>query len=156
MRTIILILAAALAGAPLAVSPANASEKMDVIATIKQYVGGFNKGDKDAMIAACAPQAIIIDESPPHAWQGATACADWWNDNEVFDKKNGITDENVALREPSHIEVTRDRAYVVVPTTLTYKQHGKPVTEAGAVWTFALQKVSAGWRITAWAWAQGH
>jgi hypothetical protein len=156
MRTIILVLAAALAAAPLAVSPAKASEKTDVIATVKQYMGSFNKGDKDAMNAACAAQASIIDEFPPHAWQGATACADWWNDNEAFVKKNGITDKNIALRQPSHTEITGDRAYVVVPTTLTYKQHGKPGTEAGEVWTFALQKVSAGWRITGWAWAQGH
>jgi hypothetical protein len=59
----------------------------------------------------------------PHAQIG--------NDNEVFGKKNGITDENVALHEPSHTEITGDRAYVVVPATLTYKQHGKPGTEAG-------------------------
>jgi hypothetical protein len=156
MRTIILILAAALAAAPLAVSPAKASEKTEVMATVKQYMDGFNKGDKGAMTEACAAQASIIDEFPPHAWQGATACADWWNDNVAFTKKNGITDVNIPLREPSHTEITGDRSYVVVPTILTYKQHGKPGTEAGAVWTFALQKVSAGWRITAWAWAQGH
>ena len=42
MRTIILILAAALAAAPLAVSPAKASEKTEVMATVKQYMDGFN------------------------------------------------------------------------------------------------------------------
>jgi hypothetical protein len=148
MRTMILVLAATLAAALLAVSPAKASEKTDVIATVKQYMDSFNKGDKDAEIAACAAQASIVDDFPPYAWQGATACADWWNDNEAFGKKNGITDENVALREPRYTEITGDRAYVVVPTTYTCKHHGKPVIEAGAVWTFALQKVSAGWRIT--------
>jgi hypothetical protein len=156
MRAMILVLAAALAAAALAVSPAKASEKTDIMATVKQYMDGFNKGDKDAMTEACAAQASIIDEFPPYAWQGETACADWWNDNEAFGKKNEITGEKVAVREPRHTEITGDRAYVVVPTILTYKQHGKPGTEAGAVWTFALQKVSAGWRITGWAWAQGH
>jgi hypothetical protein len=156
MRAIILILAVALAAALLTVSPAKASEKADVIATVKQYMGSINKGDKDAVLAACAAQTSIIDEFPPYAWQGATACADWWNDNEAFDKKNEITGENVAVREPRHTEIIGDRAYVVVPTTYAYKLHGKQVTETGAVWMFALQKVSAGWRITAWAWAQGH
>jgi SnoaL-like domain len=156
MRTMILVLAAALAAAPLAVSPAKASEKTDVIAKLKQYVSSFNNGDKDAMDAACAPQASIIDEFPPHAWLGATASADWRNDYETFVKNHGITDVNIPFREPSHIEITGDRAYVVMPTILTYKQHGKQDTEAGAVWTFALQKVSAGWRITGWAWAEGH
>ena len=108
------------------------------------------------MDAACATQASIIDEFPPHAWQGATACADWRNDYETFVKNHRITDVNIPFREPSHIEITGDRAYVVMPTILTYEQHGKQDTEAGAVWTFALQKVSAGWRITGWAWAEGH
>jgi hypothetical protein len=90
MRTMILVLAAALAAALPAVSPAAESEKTDVIATVKQYVGNINKGDKGAVIAACAAQASIIDEFPPYAWQGATACADWWNDNEAFGKKNEI------------------------------------------------------------------
>ena len=71
-------------------------------------------------------------------------------------KRNEITSETVALHEPRHTEIIGDRAYVVVPTTYTYKLHGKQVTETGAVWTFALQKVSAGWRVTGWAWAQGH
>jgi len=83
-------------------------------------------------------------------------CGDWWNDNDAFYKKNGITDSKMALGEPRHTEVTGDRAYVVVPTTFTYKQNGRPVTEAGGVWTLALQKVSAGWRITGWAYSQGH
>jgi hypothetical protein len=117
MRAIILILAVALAAALLTVSPAKASEKADVIATVKQYMGSINKGDKDAVLAACAAQTSIIDEFPPYAWQGAIACADWWNDNEAFDKKNEITGENVAVREPKHTEIIGDRAYVVVPTT---------------------------------------
>ena len=38
-------------------------------------------------LAACASPSSIIDEFPPHAWQGATACADWANDFETFNKK---------------------------------------------------------------------
>jgi len=77
------------------------------MATVKQYMDGFNKSDKGAMTEACAAQASIIDEIPPHAWQGATACADWWNDNVAFNTKNGITDVNIPLREPSHTEINR-------------------------------------------------
>jgi ketosteroid isomerase-like protein len=156
MRAMILALAAALAAALLTVSPAEASEQTEVMATLKQYAASFNKGDKDANVAACAPQASIIDEFPPYAWQGPTACADWWNDNEAFVKKNQIMDANLAPGQASHIEIIGDRAYMVVPTTFTYKQNGKAVTETRAVWTVALRKVSAGWRITSWAWAAGH
>ena len=28
------------------------------------------------------------------------------------------------------------------------------VTESGAVWTLVLQKLTGGWRVAGWAWAQ--
>ena len=50
------------------------------------------------------------------------------------------------------IDITADRAYVVVPATYSYKEKGPPVTEPGSIWTLALKKGEAGWRITGWAW----
>ena len=149
MRTIIVAFAVALAAVPAA-----ASEKTDVMATVYQFIDGFNKGDTKTALAACAAQSAIIDDFPPHEWQGATACADWANDFAADSKKNGITDPIVKLGKPRHVDVTGDRAYVVVPATYTYKQKGKPVTESGSILTVALQKVAAGWRMTGWAWAK--
>ena len=105
-------------------------------------------------LAACAAQASILDEFPPHAWQGAKACSDWWNDFEAFNKKNGITDPIATLLEPTHVDIIGDRAYVVIPANYTYKQNGKQVTESGSIMTAALQKLATGWRMTAWAWAK--
>ncbi|MDQ6768152.1 MAG: hypothetical protein M3Z41_10125, partial [Candidatus Eremiobacteraeota bacterium] len=64
------------------------------------------------------------------------------------------TDEIVTLGTPWHVDVTGDRAYVVVPVTYAYKQNGKPGMESASVFTVALQKIAAGWRITGWAWAK--
>ena len=50
--------------------------------------------------------------------------------------------------------ITADRAYVVVPANYTFKKNGKLVKETGSMFTFALQKGEAGWRITGWAWAK--
>jgi ketosteroid isomerase-like protein len=61
----------------------------------------------------------------------------------------------VKLAKPRHVDVTGDRAYVVVPATMTFKVHGKPVTQTGSTFTVALRKLEDGWRITAWAWAKG-
>jgi hypothetical protein len=138
----------------LAVAPAIASEKTDVMAPVHQFFDNLNKGDMKTALAACAAPSSIIDEFPPHHWQGATACADWANDFDADSKKNGITDSIVTLAEPRHVDITGDRAYVVVPATYTYKQNGKPMTEAGSIFTAALQKVAAGWRMTGWAWAK--
>jgi len=145
---------AALAIAVLAVGPATASEKTDVMMSVHQFIDGFNKGDIKTALAACAEQTSIIDEFPPHEWHGPGACATWANDFGADAQRNGITDGFVSLGKPRHVDVTTDRAYVVAPATYAYKRKGKPVRETGATLTLALQKIGAGWRITGWAWAK--
>ena len=60
----------------------------------------------------------------------------------------------MTLGAPKHVAVTGDRAYVVVPADYAYKQKGKPVKEIASLFTVALQKGAAGWRITAWSWSK--
>jgi hypothetical protein len=137
----------------LVVSPAFASGKTDVMAVVHQFGDSLNKGDVKTALAACAAQSSIVDEFPPYHWQG-NACADWANDFDAFNKQSGITDAIVTLGKPRHVDITGDRAYVVVPATYTFKQHGKRMTESGSTLTVALQKVDAGWRIVGWAWSK--
>lgn len=144
----------ALGVAVLAAGQAAASEKTDVMASVSQFVDAFNKGDTKAAAAACTDQMSIIDEFPPHEWHGAGACAKWMNDYDADAKKNGITDGIVTLSNPRHIDITADRAYVVVPANYTFKKKGKLVKETGSMFTLALQKGEAGWRITGWAWTK--
>jgi hypothetical protein len=125
-----------------------------VLTPIRQFVDGFNKGDAKLMLASCADQTSILDEFPPHEWHGPGACAKWGSDFEADAKKNGITDGVVTLGKPSHVDITADRAYVVVPANYSYKQKGKAVSETGSIITLALQKLPAGWRITGWSWAK--
>jgi hypothetical protein len=70
-------------------------------------------------------------------------------------EREGATDYFVTLDLPLHVEITGDRAYIVVPATMTFRVHGRKVTQSGARFTVALQKLNDGWRITAWAWAKG-
>lgn len=144
----------ALAVAVLAAGPTAASEQTDVMVPVHQFVDGFNKGDTKTAAAACADQTSIIDEFPPHEWHGEGGCSKWMNDYDADAKKNGITDGIVTLGTPRHIDVTADRAYVVIPSDYTFKQKGTPVKETGSMFTFALQKGETGWRITGWAWAK--
>jgi ketosteroid isomerase-like protein len=55
---------------------------------------------------------------------------------------------------PRHVDVTGDRAYVVVLANYTFKQKGKLVKETGSLLTIALQKSGGGWRIIEWAWSK--
>jgi ketosteroid isomerase-like protein len=144
----------ALAVALLAAGSAAATEKPDVMVPLHQFVDAFNKGDIKAAVAQCAEQTSIIDEFPPHEWHGAGACSTWANDFDADAKKNGITDGIVTLGKPRHVDITADKAYVVVPANYTFKQKGKPVKEMGSTLTVALQKAAAGWRITGWTWTK--
>ena len=141
--------------AALAAVPAFAADKDDVMASVKQFVDGFNKGDVKSALAACAEQTSIVDEIPPHEWHGPGACGTWANDFDADAKKNGITDGKVTLGKPRHVDVTGDRAYVVVPASYAYKLKGKPMKETGSLLTIALQKGANGWRMTGWAWTKG-
>jgi hypothetical protein len=134
--------------------PAFASEQSDVVAKIHQFIDGFNRGDAKTALAACAPSASIIDEFPPHEWEGDHACADWANAYAADAKRAGITDGIVRLGEPWYLSVTGARAYAVVPAKYAFKEHGKPVTEQNSIFTVALKKTSTGWLITGWAWSK--
>ena len=130
------------------------SAQTAVLATVNQFVDGFNKGDTKMALAACADQTSIIDDFPPHEWHGTGACAKWMSDFDADAKKNGDTDGMVKLLNPTHVDITGDHAYLVIPANFTFKQNGKPVTELGSIITLALQKNPAGWEITGWAWAK--
>jgi hypothetical protein len=138
----------------MAAGPAVASEERDVLVPVHQFVDGFNEGDSQTALAACADETSIIDEFPPHEWHGAGACSNWAKDYEADAKKNGISNGVVTLHKPGHIDIAADRAYVVVPSDYTFKKNGKPVKETNSMFTFVLQKSATGWRIIAWSWAK--
>lgn len=130
------------------------ADQKAVMAVVNQFTDAFNKGDTKTAAATCAEQTSIIDEFPPHEWHGAGGCAKWMADYDADAKKNAITDGNVKLGAPKHVDVTADRAYVVVPADYTYKMKGKPVKETASLLTVALQKSAGGWKITGWSWSK--
>jgi len=146
-----LFTAAVMAGPASASDKISTSDKIDVMRPVREFVDSFNRGE---MKTACANQSTIIDEFPPYLWQGATACADWSNDFDVFREKNGIVDPKITLGLGQYIDVAGDRAYVVVQAHLTFKQNGKRVSERDPLLTLSLQKVADTWRIAGWAWSK--
>lgn len=142
-------LAIAITSAPLAAAPPDPA----VMATVQQFINGFNRGDTKAMLATCATEASVIDDFPPHEWQGAAACADWYAAYTANNEKEGIKNGVVTLGKPWYQSVSGTRAYIVLPATFAFKQHGKSVTDGNAVFTLALRRSTTGWRITGWAWS---
>jgi ketosteroid isomerase-like protein len=136
----------------LSTGTAGASEKTDVMAVIHQMVDGFNKGDMKSAAAACADQAVVVDDTPPHVWQGAGACAAWQVAYEAWTKSNDVAGVSEEISKVRHIDINGNVAYVVQSARLRWAEKGKPMSEA-AIETITLKKTGSGWRITGWAWA---
>lgn len=143
-----------LVAAVFALSSPVLAQQADVMATVNRFIDGYNKSDAKQLVSACADQTSIIDEFPPHEWHGKGACLAWFKDYDTDAKKNVVTDGLVIPAKPSHVDVTGDRAYVVIPSNYTYKQKGTPMKEVGSTWTFALRKGASGWRIIGWSWSK--
>lgn len=120
-----------------------------VFGPMHQFADAMNAGDVGKAAAAYTPVASIIDEFAPHHWN---SFLDWAKDADSFFKAGGVTGLQIALSAPTNKEIGADYAYAVVPTTLTYTEHGKPTVEKG-LFTFSLAKTPSGWRITGWAWS---
>ena len=77
MHKILIALTTIVVGAGSAV----ASQETEVMAPVRQFINGFNKGDVRMAQAACAEQNFIIDDFPPHAWAESGApqngCVIW-------------------------------------------------------------------------------
>lgn len=148
MRVVIVVTALSLG-----IAPAMAAPLSSPIDAVNQFINGMNHNDLKSAAAAYAPTISIIDEFPPHHWQGQTAFADWGRDFNADAAKNAITDPIVTLGKPLESSTTGDRAYYVIPATYAFKQRGKPMRESDSIMTFALQKTSSEWRIAGWAWS---
>lgn len=127
----------------------------DSVSVVQQYIAAFNKGDSKAMATLCANPMSILDGMAPHVWHGATATQDWYKDVLAEGEHLGVKGYTVTLGKPLHANVTGDAAYVVFPATMTFELKGKQITQSGALFTVALRKLSAGWRLASWAWAKG-
>lgn len=131
------------------VSAAQADTGVDT--TIRHFGDAFNKGDVKAAKALHVAKPVIIDEVGPHLWTGPKAFDGWLADVAKSDAAEGKTDGQVALNTPTREVVSGDRAYVIVPSTYTFKQKGKILHEIAQM-TFVLTKVSSDWKIAAWTW----
>jgi hypothetical protein len=153
MKKIWIALAMTLVATATPVHAQQAGQQAEVIASVTRFVEGFNKGDTKTLVKSCSSETAIIDEFPPHVWHGVGACAAWARDYNANAKRLDITDGVVTLGKATHVDVTGDRAYVVIPSDYSFKQKGKPVKETGSAFSFAMQKVGPTWKIAGWSWA---
>jgi hypothetical protein len=122
-----------------------------VDSTIKKFGDAFNKGDVKTAKALHIAAPAIVDEVAPHYWSGPKAFDGWLADLAKSEAAEGKTDAVVALSAPTREVVSGAHAYVVVPSTYTFKQKGQTLREVAQM-TFVLNKSKSGWKIASWTW----
>ena len=142
----------AIAFAVPASAPVAASESADVIATVHRWADAFTRRSFDTDIAPCAADAVVIDDLPPHVWQGPTACSMWFKAFEAWASKAGATGATLTVGEIRHLDIDGDVAYLVGPVTLSYIRADKPVNFPGLL-TMTLRKRGFAWQVSGLAWA---
>jgi hypothetical protein len=145
-----ILLPLAMASALLFASGAQAADP-GIAKTLNGFGVAFNKGDVAAAKALHVAAPTIVDEVAPHMWTGAKAFDTWLADLTKSEAAEGKTDGQVAIGAPTREVVSGARAYVVVPSTYTYKQKGKTFREVAQM-TFVMGKDKSGWKIVAWTW----
>jgi ketosteroid isomerase-like protein len=151
MHTLLLALALTTLGTHASASPQDSA----VLRPINQFIDAFNKGDQKTAAALCSDITSIVDELPPYEWHGAGACAAWMSAWDADAKVKGITAASVVAASPRHLDVSGNRAYVVLPVTYTTTMATKTEKETASALILTLEKRAQGWRIIAWAWSKG-
>lgn len=124
-------------------------------AAVERYVDAFNRSDEEGLATCFTADGHILDGMAPHVWSGPDATRQWMKDATVEANHLGVSDFHMELGPTLHEAVTGDAAYFAAPATLSFKVHGQPITQSGAMFTLALRKVDDDWRIAAWAWTKG-
>ena len=122
------------------------------MAPLNQFIDGVNKNDEASAAAAFVASPFIIDEVPPHSWQGKTAFHDWFQALGADGQKHKQTDNLMKLGKATYVVVSGPKAYVVIQGFYTYKQEGTPLHENGKL-VFGLAKGKDGWKIDGVAWS---
>jgi ketosteroid isomerase-like protein len=118
---------------------------------LRQFRDAFNKGDVAAAKALHTAAPVIIDEPAPHLWSGPKAFDNWLADLSKEEVATGKTGGQVTIGTPTREVVSGARAYVVAPSTYSFKQKGATMREVAQI-TFVMARETSGWKIASWTW----
>jgi ketosteroid isomerase-like protein len=118
---------------------------------IKQFADAFNKGDMKTAKAMHIAAPTITDEFAPYFWRGAKAFDSWGADLGKAEAAEGKSGGQVTIGAPTRENVSGNHAYVVAPSTYTFKQKGTTMRETSQI-AIVLDKQASGWKIAAWTW----
>ncbi|MCW3005119.1 MAG: hypothetical protein JWQ20_4417 [Conexibacter sp.] len=124
-----------------------------VLATITRMTDAVNRGDAPTAFAAFTPGPTIIEDLAPYRWTGPGTPQAWLDGMGANAQAHGITTINMKLAAPTRIEVANDRAYAIVPGTLSYVLKDGHAEHADGLITALLQRTGGDWKIDTLIWS---
>lgn len=117
----------------------------------QQFANSLTNGDVKTFELIHRPDAIILDEFPPHIWTGRNSTLYFWND--FRSQVAQISDLKLETSEPIACRSANDICYAVAPLTISYSRLTEPVKYEGTL-TFVLERNSDSWKIKSWTYAR--
>jgi hypothetical protein len=124
----------------------SAADRKAILAVIQHALGTFSKGDIAAFKATWAPSGVqILDDVPPYSWTGNGAVERWIEETGVAIRQLGLADLTLHSKDPRRVEITGDRAYVVLPVVVRYNLNGRKFTQQGTQ-ALVMTRTADGWK----------
>lgn len=153
MHRVILTIACALSLAAGRASAQPAAAPTAVMATVSRMTDAVNRGDMPTAFAAFTASPTIVEDLPPYRWQGPGTPQAWIAGMGANAEAHGITAINMRLAPATRIDVTDDRAYVIVPGLLSFKLTDGHSEHANGFLTVLLQRTGGDWKIDTLIWS---
>jgi hypothetical protein len=125
-------------------------------APVAKLVAALNQGDTTLPAHVFTKDAVVLDDFAPFRWTGKGAAMTWYGG------LLGTTPETQAAYKAMHLvmtveaphfaNVTGDKAYFVIPSTLQFTAGGKRTSQT-AQWVFSAEKGKGGWLIASFGYA---
>lgn len=125
-------------------------EQTSPIVSLVDAVNRFDLSETSGLFVA---NAVFIDAFAPFRWDGENAGSEWLTDFARYAAAKGMTNTHVSIDPAQFVEIQNDRAYLVVPATLTATLNGRQTVETAA-WTFVLVQHGTSWKIASGVWAK--
>jgi hypothetical protein len=134
--------------ASLVITQALSSDETEVLSRMHQTIDAANRNIDTALASNFMPSVVLVDDLAPYVFQGpaADAILEWTNAHGADSVKNSITDFSMQLLKPRRVEVSGDRAYIVLPAVYSFKQRLRPMQKRGTI-TATLERLDKKWLI---------
>ncbi len=126
----------------LALAGSGNSSRHTVLDTVASEMHFFSTNDRSKYLKLFSEDAVVLDGTAPFSFKGVAAIAAWFTQSHA-----GLHSVTISPGEPRDVEIAKDRAFAVVPFTITGTDMKGATFAAKGYVTVELVDVKAAWQI---------